>query len=112
GCAGRGATVRRQGPQGRRSRLQAHEPAALPPRLVSAVGSGGRVPVPDLLPLDGLQGTAGPRYTGDGAGVCDRMAPGAHGALPARRYRGSGVADRLGPLPAISAAPVPPPLVR
>ena len=66
------AEVRRcakMGLQGRRSRLQAHEPAALPSRLVPAVGGGGRVPLPDLLPLDRLQGAARARHAGDGEGV-------------------------------------------
>src|SRR5215831_856200 len=41
-----------------RSRLQADDPAALHARMVSPVGRGGRMPVPDLVPLHRLQGAA------------------------------------------------------
>ena len=69
GGRGRGAALRQDGAEGRRPRLQAHGPAALPSRLVRAVGGGGGVQVPDLLPFDRLQGGARAGHAGDGEGV-------------------------------------------
>ena len=48
----RGPALRQDGAARRRSRLQAHDPAALHPRVVPPVGGGGGMPVPDLVPLD------------------------------------------------------------
>jgi len=60
-CGGRSAALRQARAERRRSRLQAHGPAALAQGLVPALGSLRRVQVPDLLPFDRLQGAAGAR---------------------------------------------------
>ena len=59
---GRGAALRQAGIARRRPRLQADDPAALHRSVVPAVGGRGRVPVPDLVPFDRVQGVARPRY--------------------------------------------------
>jgi predicted TIM-barrel fold metal-dependent hydrolase len=66
---GRSASLRQAGAARRRSRVQAHVAPALPSRLGSALGSGRRVPVPDLLSLHRLQGASRARLAGDGEGV-------------------------------------------
>src|SRR6266404_3192535 len=70
--------------------------------MVSAVGSGGRVPVPDLVPLDRLQGVARTRYAGDGEEVFHTVASGALSPLPARHDGGAGLAVGLGRVREIS----------
>ena len=94
----RGAALRQDGAEGRRSRLQAHDPAALPPGLVRAVGSVGRVQIPDLVPLDRVQGGARARHAGDGEGGLHPVAAGALDAVPARHDGGAGLDARLGRL--------------
>src|SRR4029450_3090467 len=77
-------------------------PPPLRSGLVSAVGGGGRVQVPDLLPFDRLQERARTRYARDGEAIRYPAPAGALGPVSARHDGSAGLAARLGRLREVS----------
>ena len=85
----------RMGLKGGDLALQARFAAALSPGLVRGLGGLGRVQIPDLVPLDRVQGGARARQPGDGKGGLHAVAAGPLDAVPARHDGGAGLVARL-----------------
>ena len=99
---GRGAALRQDGPEGRRPRLQAHDPAALSSRTGSCCGRprpSASSRSPSIRPAS--RRCARPTR-GDGEGRCRAAAAGALGAVSARHDGSSGLGPGLGRLREVS----------